>query len=230
MAAANTADILVAVVGLTSDLEAEETGTDVPGFKGGDKTSLDLPAEQMEMLERARSTGKPLIVVAMNGSPINLSWAKDNAAAILEAWYPGQSGGVAVADALTGVTNPAGRLPLTFYRSVADLPPFDNYEMKGRTYRYFTGKPVYPFGFGLSYTRFAYGPLTIVPAAGGAETGIRVTAQVSNAGSRVGDEVAQLYLNFPDQPGAPASGAARVPAPDAQARRAPRRDVRPVAA
>lgn len=202
-AAAAKADVLVAVVGLTSDMEAEETGTDIPGFKGGDKTSLDLPAEQQAMLERAKATGKPLIVVAMNGSPINLAWAKDNAAAIVEAWYPGQSGGLAVANVLTGKTNPAGRLPLTFYRSVADLPPFDDYAMAGRTYRYFTGTPVYPFGYGLSFTRFAYTPLTVTPASGGAESGLRVTTEVSNAGERAGDEVVQLYLNFPDQPGTP---------------------------
>ncbi|UAJ09066.1 glycoside hydrolase family 3 C-terminal domain-containing protein [Glacieibacterium megasporae] len=202
-AAARSADVIVTVVGLTSDLEAEETGTDVPGFKGGDKTSLDLPAEQMAMLERAHATGKPLIVVAMNGSPINVAWAKDNAAAIVEAWYPGQSGGLAVANVLSGKTNPAGRLPLTFYRSVADLPPFDDYAMTGRTYRYFTGTPVYPFGYGLSYTTFAYAPLVVTPAAGGAETGLQVTTEVSNTGTRAGDEVAQLYLNFPDQPGVP---------------------------
>ncbi|WP_277967732.1 glycoside hydrolase family 3 C-terminal domain-containing protein [Sphingomonas echinoides] len=202
-AAAARADVLVAVVGLTSDLEAEETGTDIPGFKGGDKTSLDLPAEQVAMLERAKATGKPVIVVAMNGSPINLAWAKDNAAAIVEAWYPGQSGGLAVANVLTGKTDPGGRLPLTFYRSVADLPPFDDYAMTGRTYRYFTGTPVYPFGHGLSYTRFAYTPLVVTPAAGGADQGLRVITEVSNTGKRAGDEVAQLYLTFPAVPGAP---------------------------
>lgn len=201
--AAQQADVLVAVVGLTSDMEAEETGTDIPGFKGGDKTSLDLPAEQMQMLERAKATGKPVVVVAMNGSPINLAWARDNAAAIVEAWYPGQSGGLAVASVLSGKVNPAGRLPLTFYRSIDDLPPFDDYAMTGRTYRYFTGKPVYPFGYGLSYTSFSYAPLVVTPAAGGPESGLRVTTDVTNTGGRAGDEVAQLYLNFPGQPGAP---------------------------
>ncbi len=201
--AARRADVIVAVVGLTSDLEAEETGVDVPGFKGGDKTSLDLAPDQVRMLERAKATGKPLIVVAMNGSPINLSWAKDNAAAIVEAWYPGQSGGAAVADVLTGRADPGGRLPLTFYRSVADLPPFSDYAMTGRTYRYFTGTPVYPFGYGLSYTSFAYAPLTVTPSASGAQGGMRIVTEVSNTGTRAGDEVAQLYLNFPDEPGAP---------------------------
>jgi len=202
-AAVADADVLVAAVGLTSDLEAEETSVNVPGFSGGDKTTLDLPADQQALLEQARATGKPLIVVAMNGSPINLAWAKDNAAAIIEAWYPGQSGGLAIANVLSGKTNPAGRLPLTFYRSIADLPPFGDYSMEGRTYRYFTGTPVYPFGYGLSYTSFAYAPLELTPASGGAEQGLRVTTEVRNTGDRAGDEVVQLYLNFPDVPGAP---------------------------
>ena len=197
------ADAIVAVVGLTSDLEGEEMPVHVEGFSGGDKTSLELPADQRALLEKAKKFGKPLIVVAMNGSAINLGWAKDNAAAILEAWYPGQSGGLAVANVLTGRINPSGRLPLTFYRSLDDLPPFDDYAMAGRTYRYFAGKPVYPFGYGLSFTSFAYGPLTLQPASGGAEQGFRVTTEVRNTGARAGDEVAQLYLNFPDQPGVP---------------------------
>jgi beta-glucosidase len=201
--AAAQADVLVAVVGLTSDLEAEETGVTVPGFAGGDKTTLDLPADQIAMLKRAKATGKPLIVVAMNGSPIDLAWSKQNAAAILEAWYPGQSGGLAIANVLSGKTDPGGRLPLTFYRSVADLPPFGDYRMEGRTYRYFKGEPVYPFGFGLSYTQFTYGPLEVTPAAGGAANGLHVSTVVTNAGQREGGDVAQLYLRFPAIPGAP---------------------------
>jgi len=197
------ADAVVAVVGLTSDLEGEEMPVHVEGFSGGDKTSLELPADQRQLLEKARQSGKPLIVLVMNGSAVDLAWAKDNAAAIVEAWYPGQSGGLAVANVLTGRTNPSGRLPLTFYRSLDDLPPFDDYAMKGRTYRYFTGKPVYPFGYGLSFTNFSYGPLQVQPAADGAEHGLRVTTEVRNSGARAGDEVAQLYLNFPDVPGVP---------------------------
>src|SRR5690606_37826107 len=123
-AAAADSDVLVAVVGLTSDLEAEEAPVEVPGFKGGDKTSLDLLADQQALLEAARDTGKPLVVVLMNGSQVNLAWAREHADAIIEAWYPGQSGGLAVANAIAGHLNPAGRLPLTFYRSVDDLPPF----------------------------------------------------------------------------------------------------------
>lgn len=202
-AAAKQADVVVAVVGLTADLEGEEMPVAVEGFAGGDRTALDLPADQRALLDAAYATGKPVVVVAMNGSAIDLSQAKAHGAAILEAWYPGQAGGQAVADVLTGRSNPAGRLPLTFYRSVADLPPFDDYRMAGRTYRYFTGTPVYPFGHGLSYTRFAYAPLRLTPAAGGAAAGLQVVTQVTNVGGRAGDEVAQLYLGFPNTPGAP---------------------------
>jgi beta-glucosidase len=197
------ADILLAVVGLTSDLEAEESKVNIPGFAGGDKTTLDLPSDQTMLLQSATRTRKPLIVVALNGSPINLRWAKDHAAAIIEAWYPGQSGGLAIAHLLSGQINPSGRLPLTFYESVDELPPFESYEMQGRTYRYFSGSPVYPFGFGLSYTRFTYGPLTLTPADGGAEFGLRVETEILNSGARAGEEVAQLYLNFPDVAGTP---------------------------
>lgn len=202
-AAAAGADVIVAVVGLTSDLEGEEMPVHVEGFSGGDKTSLELPDDQRALLERAHALGKPLVIVTMNGSPIDLSWAKANAAAIVEAWYPGQSGGLAVAQVLSGEANPAGRLPLTFYRSVTDLPSFDDYAMAGRTYRYFTGTPVYPFGAGLSYTSFAYSPLTLRPAAGGIANGLTIATTVRNTGARAGDEVAQLYLAFPDTPGAP---------------------------
>src|SRR5690606_12467548 len=128
---AANADVLVAVVGLTSDLEAEESPVAIPGFAGGDKTTLDIPADQQALLEAAEATGKPLVLVAMNGSPINLSWAKEHADAVLEAWYPGQSGGLAIANVLSGNANPSGRLPLTFYRSIDQLPPFDDYRMEG---------------------------------------------------------------------------------------------------
>jgi len=201
--AAADADVLVAVVGLTSDMEAEETSFQIEGFAGGDKTSLDLPRDQRAMLEQARATGKPIVIVAMNGSPINLQWGKDHAAAILEAWYPGEAGGTAVANILTGRTNPSGRLPLTFYRSVDDLPPFNDYAMKGRTYRYFTGTPVYPFGHGLSYTQFDYGPLTVQAAPDGGQNGVTFTTEVVNKGARAGEDVAQLYLSFPPRPGMP---------------------------
>ena len=202
-AAVANADVVVAAVGLTSDLEGEEMKIDLEGFSGGDKTSLDLPADQRKLLEQVKATGKPMIVVALNGSTIDLSWAKENAAAIIEAWYPGQAGGLAVANVISGKVNPAGRLPLTFYRNVADLPPFSDYSMKNRTYRYFTGTPVYPFGYGLSYTSFEYGPLKFEPIDGDFEHGARVTTVVTNTGKRAGEEVAQLYLEPPRYQGAP---------------------------
>ncbi|HQS95877.1 MAG: glycoside hydrolase family 3 [Novosphingobium sp. 16-62-11] len=201
--AAADADVLVAVVGLTADLEGEEMPLKIEGFDGGDKTNLELPMDHRELLIRAKALGKPLVVVTMNGSPINMSWPKDNADALLEAWYPGQAGGLAVANVLSGKTNPSGRLPLTFYKDTSDLPPFTDYAMKGRTYRYYTGKPVYGFGYGLSYTTFGYGAAKVEPVGGSTANGIRVTTQVTNTGTREGEEVVQAYLRFPDQPGAP---------------------------
>ncbi len=147
-AAAAQADVIVAAAG--PEFRSRRRGDEgrAGGFSGGDKTSIDLPADQRRLLEQAKATGKPLIVVLMNGSTLDLSWAKEHASAIVEAWYAGQAGGLAIGNVIAGKTNPAGRLPLTFYRSVADLPPFDDYSMKGRTYRYFEGTPVYPFGYG----------------------------------------------------------------------------------
>ncbi|HMA51293.1 MAG TPA: glycoside hydrolase family 3 C-terminal domain-containing protein, partial [Magnetospirillaceae bacterium] len=197
--AAASADLIVAAIGLSSELEGEEMKREIEGFSGGDKTSLDLPADQRHLLEVAKSLGKPLIVVLFNGSPLDLSWAKQNASAIVEAWYPGQAGGLALADVLSGRTDPSGRLPLTFYHGLADLPPFGDYAMKGRTYRYFTGEPVYPFGFGLSYTSFAYGPVKVEQL----KDGVRVTSSVTNKGDRAGEEVAELYLTPPAFEGAP---------------------------
>lgn len=197
------ADVIVAAVGLTSDLEGEEMPVKVDGFAGGDRTALDLPADQRALLEKAHASGKPLVLVAMNGSAIGLGWARDNAAAIVDGWYPGQAGGLALGQVLAGAANPAGRLPLTFYRDVADLPPFDDYHMAGRTYRYFTGQPVYGFGYGLSYTRFAYADAAVAPRGGDAANGITASVTVRNAGARAGDEVVQAYLVVPQQPGAP---------------------------
>jgi beta-glucosidase len=200
-AAVRDADLIVAAVGLTSDLEGEEQSLEIPGFSGGDRTTIDLPADQQQILETAKATGKPLVVVNMSGSAMNLTWANDNAAAVLQAWYPGEEGGTAIARVIAGEVNPAGRLPVTFYRSVTDLPPFTNYDMTGRTYRYFSGKPLYPFGYGLSYTTFSYGPLKLGPVGRNGE--VTVSTRLTNKGARAGDEVAQLYLRFPDAPGHP---------------------------
>lgn len=200
LAAARRADVVIAVTGITSDLESEESPLDIPGFKNGDRTTLDLPADQTALLKAAAGAGKPLVVVNMSGSAVDLDWARQNANAIVQAWYPGEAGGTAIGRVLSGVVNPGGRLPVTFYRTVADLPPFADYHMQGRTYRYFSGTPVYSFGYGLSYTSFAYGAVHAEPAPGGA---VKVSAEVRNAGIRAGDEVAQVYLKFPAAPGAP---------------------------
>jgi beta-glucosidase len=201
--AAKDADVIIAVVGINSTLESEESSIKLPGFNGGDRTSLDLPADQLKLLEVAKATGKPLIVINMSGSAINLDWAKKNANAIIQAWYPGEQGGLAVGRVVSGQVNPAGRLPITFYRDVAQLPAFEDFAMKNRTYRYFDGQPVYPFGYGLSYTRFTYGPVTIKPRGKSTTDGIIVETMIANAGNRNGDEVAQLYLDFPNAPGTP---------------------------
>jgi beta-glucosidase len=149
------------------------------------------------------ATHKPLVVVLTNGSALGVNWAAAHANAILEAWYPGEEGGTAVAETLSGRNNPAGRLPVTFYKDISQLPPFESYAMKGRTYRYFEGTPLYPFGYGLSYTTFSYSNLTVPTGAVPAGSPVVAEVTVTNTGLRVGDEVAQLYLNFPDVPGAP---------------------------
>jgi beta-glucosidase len=203
VAAAQNADIVVAVVGITSELEGEEMQVNEEGFKGGDRTSIDLPKPEQALLEAVAATGKPLVVVLTNGSALGVNWAAAHANAILEAWYPGEEGGTAVAETLSGKNNPAGRLPVTFYMDVTQLPPFEDYAMKGRTYRYFEGTPLYPFGYGLSYTTFRYSELFIPnnPVTAGSSVIAEVT--VTNSGQRSGDEVAQLYLEFPKVPGAP---------------------------
>ena len=201
--AARTADAVVAVVGLTSKLEGEEMKVDVPGFHGGDRSNLNLPEEEQSLLGALRGAGKPLVVVLMNGSALAVNWAQEHANAILEAWYAGEEGGTAIAETLAGVNNPAGRLPVTFYKGVEQLPPFDDYAMKNRTYRYFAGEPLYPFGYGLSYSRFEYSNLKLSSSGLAAGDPLTVEVDVKNTSQRVGDEVVQLYLNFPKLPGAP---------------------------
>jgi beta-glucosidase len=203
VAAAEKADAVVAVVGITSELEGEEMNVTEPGFKGGDRTSIDLPEPERELLETLAKAKKPLVVVLTNGSALAVNWANEHANAILDAWYPGEEGGTAVAETLSGKNDPAGRLPVTFYKGVDQLPPFEDYSMKGRTYRYFSGTPLYPFGYGLSYTKFEYSDLKVPADAVKAGDPMVVEAKVTNTGSVAGDEVAQLYLNFPGVPGAP---------------------------
>ena len=158
--AVKNADVVIAVVGITSQLEGEEMPVTEPGFLGGDRTSIDLPQPEEDLVEAVASTGKPLAVVLMNGSALAVNWINEHANAVLEAWYPGEEGGAAVAETLSGKNNPAGRLPVTFYKGVDQLPNFEDYGMANRTYRYFSGKPLYPFGYGLSYTKFSYSDLS----------------------------------------------------------------------
>ena len=167
------------------------------GFSGGDRTAINLPAAQEDLLKALGATGKPLIVVLQNGSALAVNWAQQHANAILEAWYPGEEGGTAIAETLAGDNNPSGRLPLTFYSSLSQVPAFEQYSMKGRTYRYFSDKPLYGFGFGLSYTRFTYSNLRIASSEVKAGDPVTVEGDVRNTGTVAGDEVVELYLTQP---------------------------------
>jgi beta-glucosidase len=203
VAAAKDADVVIAAVGITSRLEGEEMPVREPGFLGGDRTSLELPAPEEALVRAVAATGKPLVVVLMNGSALAAKWEKAHANAILETWYSGEEGGAAIADTLSGRNDPAGRLPVTFYESVDQLPNFEDYSMNGRTYRYFKGQPLWPFGYGLSYTSFRYSDLSLPRQPIAAGRSLDTSVRVTNTGKVAGDEVVQLYLEFPDVPGAP---------------------------
>jgi beta-glucosidase len=191
-ASVKDADVIIFAGGISAKVEGEEMGVEIDGFKRGDRTSIALPAIQSELLKELQSTGKPVVFVLMTGSAIGLEWESQNIPAIINAWYGGQAAGQAIADVIFGDYNPAGRLPVTFYKGVDDLPDFEDYSMKNRTYRYFTGTPIYPFGYGLSYTTFKYESIDLTPASG--NKSITVKATVTNTGTRVGDEVVQLYM------------------------------------
>jgi beta-glucosidase len=192
--AARAADLVVFVGGLTGDVEGEEMRVNFPGFNGGDRTDLLLPQSQRKLLEAVAATGKPVVLVLTGGSALAVDWAQAKLPAILMAWYPGQRGGSAVADVLFGSVNPSGRLPVTFYKADEKLPDFEDYSMKNRTYRYFEGQALYPFGHGLSYTRFAYSGLKLDRAEVAADGTLTATVTVRNAGKLAGDEIVQLYL------------------------------------
>jgi beta-glucosidase len=196
--AAKAADVVVFVGGLTGDVEGEEMKVNFPGFSGGDRTDLLLPAAQQKLLEALQATGKPVVLVLTGGSAMAVDWAKEKLPAILVAWYPGQRGGSALADVLFGATNPSGRLPVTFYKASEKLPAFDDYNMRGRTYRYFEGEPLYPFGHGLSYSRFEYSDLKLDRSRVNAGGTVRVSVNVKNASTRAGDEIVQLYVRAID--------------------------------
>jgi len=194
VSAARQSDAVVMVLGISPALEGEEMTVNVEGFRGGDRTDINLPKAQEDLLKAVQAVGKPVVVVLLGGSALAVNWADENVAAILNAWYPGEAGGTAIADVIFGDYNPGGRLPVTFYKSVSQLPPFEDYKMAGRTYRYFKGEPLYPFGFGLSYTRFEYSNLKLSQSRIKSGASIQISADVRNAGSRAGDEVVQLYV------------------------------------
>jgi beta-glucosidase len=193
LAAARASDAVIMVMGLSPQLEGEEMPVDVPGFKGGDRVDIGLPRPQEELIEAVAATGKPVVLVLLNGSALAVNWAAEHIPAILTAWYPGQAAGIAIADVIFGKYNPAGRLPVTFYKSTRELPLFTNYNMEGRTYRYFRGEPLFPFGHGLSYTVFRYSNLKL-PAKVNAGDNAWISVTVKNTGTVDGEEVVQLYL------------------------------------
>jgi beta-glucosidase len=201
--AARASDLVVMVLGLSPRIEGEEMKVDADGFAGGDRTKIDLPAPQEQLLERVCSTGKPVVLVLMNGSALSVNWASENVPAILEAWYPGGQGGMAVAGAIAGDFSPAGRLPITFYKSADQLPPFEDYSMAKRTYRYFDGEPLYPFGYGLSYTIFAYEKARPARTKVSTKEPVQISVEVKNTGTMASDEVVQLYLTHAGVTGAP---------------------------
>ena len=190
---AKQADAVIMVMGISPRVEGEEMKVKLDGFRGGDRTDLSLPKAQQELIKDVHALGKPVILVTMSGSALALTWENENLSAILHAWYPGQFGGAAIAEALFGDYNPGGRLPVTFYRSADQLPPFDDYKMDGRTYRYFRGEPLYPFGYGLSYSRFEYSRLQI-PTTAAVGSDVNLSVMVKNAGKVAGDEVVQVYF------------------------------------
>lgn len=190
---AQKADVIIAAMGLSPNLEGEEMPVNVEGFFGGDRTDIKLPSPQEALLKQLHALGKPMILVLLNGSALAINWAAEHIPAILEGWYPGEAGGDALADVIFGDYNPAGRLPVTFYRSVEDLPPFEDYRMENRTYRYFTGEPLYAFGYGLSYTTFHLDNFHIDREEAEAGEAVNINVEVTNCGDRAGDEVVQLY-------------------------------------
>ena len=203
VAAASKSDVIVAFLGLSPEIEGEEMPVHVQGFDGGDRQSIELPVVQQQLVTALAATGKPLVIVLMNGGALALQEAGEKAAAILEAWYPGQTGGTSIVETLFGENNPSGRLPVTFYASTDQLPPFDDYSMKSRTYRYFAGTPLYPFGFGLSYTGFEYSSAKLSTNALRAGDSLAISAQIKNIGGRDGDETVEAYLIPKPGDGAP---------------------------
>lgn len=194
LAIAAKAEVIIFVGGISPRLEGEDLKVKVPGFLGGDKTDLNLPTVQTDLLKELKKLGKPIVLVLLNGSALAINWENENMDAIIESWYGGEKGGQAIGDVIAGRYNPAGRLPVTFYKSISDIPTFDNYSMEGRTYRYVTKPVLYPFGFGLSYTRFSYADLKLSSPFLSQKQSLKINLTVSNTGKYDGDEVVQLYI------------------------------------
>ncbi|MDP4175914.1 MAG: glycoside hydrolase family 3 C-terminal domain-containing protein, partial [Bacteroidota bacterium] len=192
--AAKSSDAVVMFMGLSPRLEGEELNIEVKGFKGGDRLTLDLPETQLNFIKNIRRLNKPVILVLLNGSAVSVNWENENIPAIIEAWYPGQAAGTAIADVIFGDYNPSGRLPVTFYKSVSQLPDFRDYNMSNRTYRYFKGEPLYPFGYGLSYSTFSYSNIKLEKDQINSDEKTVVSVDVTNNGKLKGDEVVQLYI------------------------------------
>jgi beta-glucosidase len=190
---AKKSDAIIMFMGLTARMEGEEMDIKIDGFSAGDRTRIDLPDTQQDLIKAINALGKPVVLVLLNGSALAIHWEQKNVPAILEAWYPGQAAGQAIADVLFGDYNPSGRLPVTFYKSVNDLPSFKEYNVVGQTYRYFKGEPLYPFGFGLSYTTFEYSDLSIVESQKVGDP-VKLSLTIKNTGQMKGDEVVQVYL------------------------------------
>ena len=194
---AKQSDVVVLCMGLSPLLEGEEMPVKVKGFSGGDRLDTNLPDTQTDLIREIQKLGKPTVLVLLNGSALSFNWENENIPAIVEAWYPGQGGGTAIADVLFGDYNPAGRLPLTFYKSIDQIPAFSEYDMTGKTYRYFKGEPLYEFGYGLSYSNFEY-TMKDAPATIKAGENIKITTEVKNTGKYDGDEVVELYVSLPE--------------------------------
>ncbi len=195
VSACKDADLVIFCGGIDASVEGEESKIDMKGFYKGDRTDLNLPEVQLNALKALKAAGKKVILVVTNGSALALNWENENLDGIVEAWYPGQQGGNALAEILTGEYNPTGRLPLTFYKSEKDLPEFEDYNMKGRTYKYFTGTPLYPFGYGLSYADFSFNNLSLSKNTAIKNDSITVTVDVKNTSAVDGSEVVEVYAS-----------------------------------
>lgn len=190
---AKQADVVIMCMGITPRMEGEEMDVKADGFRGGDRTKISLPQVQEDLIKTIHALGKPIVLVLLNGSALAINWADQHLPAIIEAWYPGQASGTAIADVIFGDYNPGGKLPVTFYKSEQDLPPFDQYAITSQTYRYFKGKPLYPFGYGLSYSKFEFSEMSMDTLIN-LNTAIKVNVKVKNNSTYDGDEVVQVYI------------------------------------